>query len=62
MYLSPVASRNVLTCRQAAGMVEHSMTLFGEEVVPLVRHLLDGAAADLCIHPAETALSARSGF
>jgi alkanesulfonate monooxygenase SsuD/methylene tetrahydromethanopterin reductase-like flavin-dependent oxidoreductase (luciferase family) len=27
-------------------MVERSMTLFGEEVVPLVRHLLDGAAAD----------------
>jgi hypothetical protein len=27
-------------------MVEHSMTLFGEEVVPSVRHLLDGAATD----------------
>jgi hypothetical protein len=27
-------------------MVERSMTLFGEEVVPHVRHLLDGAAAD----------------
>jgi alkanesulfonate monooxygenase SsuD/methylene tetrahydromethanopterin reductase-like flavin-dependent oxidoreductase (luciferase family) len=26
--------------------VERSMTLFGEEVVPLLRHLLDGAAAD----------------
>ena len=26
-------------------MVERSMTLFGEEVVPRIRHLLDGAAA-----------------
>jgi len=27
-------------------MVERSMTLFGEEVVPLVCHVPDGAAAD----------------
>ena len=28
------------------GMVKHSMALFGGEVVLLVRHLLDGAAAN----------------
>jgi hypothetical protein len=27
-------------------MVERSMTVFGEEVVPRIRHLLEGAAAD----------------